>query len=105
DYRRHSPRFQGENFDKNLQLVKKIESMAMQKGCTTAQLALAWVLAQGDDIFPIPGTKHIRYLEENIGALDVQLTKKEREEIEAIAPKGAASGLRYPEVMMNSIGR
>lgn len=105
DYRRHSPRFQGENFDKNLQLVKKIESMAVQKGCTTAQLALAWVLAQGDDIFPIPGTKHIRYLEENIGALDVQLTKKEREEIEAIAPKGAASGLRYPEVMMNSIGR
>jgi aryl-alcohol dehydrogenase-like predicted oxidoreductase len=105
DYRRHSPRFQGENFDRNLQLVKKIESMATQKGCTTAQLALSWVLAQGDDIFPIPGTKHIRYLEENIGALDVQLTQKELEEIEAIAPKGAASGPRYPEVMMSSLGR
>lgn len=105
DYRRHSPRFQGENFQKNLELVKKIESMAAQKGCTTAQLALAWVLAQGEDIFPIPGTKHIRYLEENIAALDVQLTRKELEEIEAIAPKGAAAGPRYPEVMMQSLGR
>ena len=105
DYRRQSPRFQGENFQKNLELVKKIGSMAAQKGCTTAQLALAWVLAQGEDIFPIPGTKHIRYLEENIAALDVQLTRIELEEIEAIAPKGAAAGPRYPEVMMQSLGR
>lgn len=105
DYRRQSPRFQGENFQKNLELVKKIESMAAQKACTTAQLALAWVLAQGEDIFPIPGTKHIRYLEENIAALDVQLTRHDLAEIEAIAPKGAAAGPRYPEVMMQSLGR
>lgn len=105
DYRRHSPRFQGENFRKNLELVKMIETMAAQKGCTTAQLALAWVLAQGDDIFPIPGTKHIRYLEENIAALDVQLTRQELAEIESIAPKGVAAGPRYPETMMQSLGR
>jgi aryl-alcohol dehydrogenase-like predicted oxidoreductase len=105
DYRRHSPRFQGENFQKNLDLVKKIEDMAQQKGCTTAQLALAWVLAQGEDIFPIPGTKHIRYLEENIGAMNVQLTKEELNEIDAIAPKGVAAGLRYPSNMMGSVGR
>lgn len=105
DYRRHSPRFQGENFDKNLQLVKKIEDMAIRKSCTTAQLALAWVLAQGDHIFPIPGTKHIKYLEENIGALDVRLGGDELAEIEMIAPKDAAAGLRYPETMMGSVGR
>lgn len=105
DYRRHSPRFQGENFDKNLQLVQKIEELAAQKGCTTAQLALAWVLAQGEDIFPIPGTKHIKYLDENIAALDISLSKQELEEIEAIAPKGAAAGLRYPENMMGSLNR
>jgi aryl-alcohol dehydrogenase-like predicted oxidoreductase len=105
DYRRFSPRFQGENFDKNLQLVKKIEELANSKGCTTAQLALAWVLAQGDHIFPIPGTKHIKYLEENAGALTIQLTTKDLEEINAIAPKGAAAGLRYPEAAMSSVGR
>lgn len=105
DYRRFSPRFQGENFDKNLQLVKKIEDLAHSKGCTTAQLALAWVLAQGDNIFPIPGTKRIKYLEENIGALKVQFTKEELAEIDAIAPKGIAAGQRYPEAMMASVGR
>jgi aryl-alcohol dehydrogenase-like predicted oxidoreductase len=105
DYRRFSPRFQGENFDKNLQLVKKIESLAKLKGCTPAQLALAWVLAQGDYIFPIPGTKHIKYLEENAGALNVKLSKQELEEIDAIAPKGAAAGMRYPEAMMGSVNR
>jgi aryl-alcohol dehydrogenase-like predicted oxidoreductase len=105
DYRRFSPRFQGENFDKNLQLVKKIEELAKTKNCTVAQLALAWVLAQGDYIFPIPGTKHKKYLEENVGALNVQLTKKELEEIDAIAPKGVAAGMRYPEAMMGSVGR
>jgi len=105
DYRRFSPRFQGENFNKNLQLVKKIEELAQQKGCTTAQLALAWVLAQGDYIFPIPGTKRIKYLEENLGALNVSLTLRELEEINVIAPKGAAAGPRYPEAMMSSVGR
>lgn len=105
DYRRHSPRFQGGNFEKNLHLVRKIEDLARQKGCTTAQLALAWVLAQGDEIFPIPGTKHQKYLEENTGAMNVHLTQKELDEIDAIAPKGAAAGTRYPEAMMQSVNR
>jgi aryl-alcohol dehydrogenase-like predicted oxidoreductase len=105
DYRRFSPRFQGENFNKNLEMVKKLEQMAKDKGCTTAQLALSWVMAQGDNIFPIPGTKHRKYLEENIGSLNVTWTEKELEEIEAIAPKDAAAGMRYPEAMMGSVGR
>lgn len=105
DYRRFSPRFQGENFDKNLQLVKKIEQLAQSKCCTTAQLALAWVSAHGEHIFPIPGTKQLTYLEENIGALNVHLDKKELDEIDAIAPKGAAAGMRYPEAMMSSVGK
>jgi len=105
DYRRFSPRFQGENFEKNLQLVSKIEQLAHKKNCTASQLALAWVLAQGDHIFPIPGTKHIKYLEENVGALNVHLSSDELKEIDAIAPKGAAAGLRYPESMMGSINQ
>ena len=105
DYRRHSPRFQGENFDKNLQLVQKIEDLAARKNCTAAQLALAWVLAQGDSIFPIPGTKRISYLDENIGALDVQLNSDELTQIDAIAPKGAAAGQRYPASFMNTVNR
>ena len=105
DYRRLSPRFQGDNFQKNLELVKKIEELAKAKGCTTAQLALAWVMAQGEFIFPIPGTKHLRYLEENAGALNITLSRKELDEIDAIAPKGIAAGTRYPEAMMNSVGR
>jgi aryl-alcohol dehydrogenase-like predicted oxidoreductase len=105
DYRRHSPRFQGENFDKNLHLVKKIEEMAARKNCTAAQLALAWVLAQGDHVFAIPGTKHVKYLEENVGASQVALTNTELEEINAIAPKGVAAGSRYPEAMMGAVGR
>jgi aryl-alcohol dehydrogenase-like predicted oxidoreductase len=105
DYRRFSPRFQGENFNKNLEMVNKLEQMAKVKGCSTAQLALSWVMAQGDNIFPIPGTKHRKYLEENIGSLNVTWTKKELEEIEAIAPKDAAAGMRYPEAMMGSVGR
>jgi aryl-alcohol dehydrogenase-like predicted oxidoreductase len=105
DYRRFSPRFQGENFNKNLQLVTKIEEMAKSKGCTTAQLALAWVLAQGDHIFPIPGTKKIKYLEENIGAVGVTLSKQDLEEIENIAPKGVAAGTRYPEAMMGAVNK
>jgi aryl-alcohol dehydrogenase-like predicted oxidoreductase len=105
DYRRNSPRFQGDNFNKNLELVRKIENLALEKGCTAAQLALAWVLAQGDDIFPIPGTKRLEYLEENVGAMDVTLTPEELLAIDEIAPKGAASGPRYPESMMGAIGK
>jgi aryl-alcohol dehydrogenase-like predicted oxidoreductase len=105
DYRRNSPRFQGENFDKNLELVKKIEEMAKAKGCTASQLSLAWVLAQGDFIFPIPGTKRVRYLEENIGAVNIKLDQKDLEKIEAIAPKNVAAGTRYPEAMMKSVGK
>lgn len=105
DYRRFSPRFQGENFNKNLQLVKKIEALAERKGCTTSQLTLAWVLAQGEHIFPIPGTKRIKYLEENAGAINVTLTKDELAEIGSIAPKGAAAGTRYAEVMMGALNR
>ena len=104
DYRRHSPRFQGENFKRNLDLVEKIERLARDKGCTPAQLALAWVMAQGEDIVPIPGTKRVKYLEENLGALEVQLTAEELREIDTIAPKGVAAGERYPEASMRSIG-
>jgi aryl-alcohol dehydrogenase-like predicted oxidoreductase len=105
DYRRSSPRFQGKNLEKNLQLVNKIEALAQQKGCTSSQLALAWVLAQGEHIFPIPGTKHIKYLEENIGALNVTLSQKELAEIDGIAPKGITVGSRYPEHMMNAVNQ
>jgi len=105
DYRRHSPRFQGENFQKNLDLVERIGEIARSKGCTPAQLALAWVLAQGDDLVPIPGTKRRKYLEENVGALDVTLTAEDLQRIDEVAPKGAAAGLRYPEAMMASVGR
>lgn len=105
DYRRLSPRFQGENFQKNLALVKKIEQLALKKECTASQLALAWVMAQGEYIFPIPGTKRIKYLEENVGALQVHLTKDELKEIDTIAPKNVAAGLRYPEAMMASVNQ
>ena len=103
DYRRFSPRFQGENFQKNLDLVKRVELLAREKRCAPSQLALAWLLAQGIDILPIPGTKRRKYLEENLGALDVQLTPADLTRIEAVAPRGAASGLRYPEAMMNLV--
>jgi aryl-alcohol dehydrogenase-like predicted oxidoreductase len=105
DYRRNSPRFQGENFQKNLDLVKRIGEIASSKGCTPAQLALAWVLAQGEDLVPIPGTKRRQYLEENVGALDVTLTVDDLQKIDEIAPKGAAAGTRYPEAMMATVGR
>jgi aryl-alcohol dehydrogenase-like predicted oxidoreductase len=100
DYRRFSPRFQGENFQKNLDLVRRIQELAKEKACAPAQLALAWVLAQGDDIVPIPGTKHRKYLEENVGALEVHLTEEDLRRIAEVMPQGAASGLRYPEHMM-----
>lgn len=103
DFRRNSPRFQGENFQKNLDLVKKVEEIAKRKDCTPSQLALAWVLAQGEDIVPIPGTKRRKYLEENIGALDVQLRAEDLTEINRVFPPGAAAGDRYNEPMMQLI--
>ncbi|MGN6801878.1 MAG: aldo/keto reductase [Ginsengibacter sp.] len=103
DYRRYSPRFMGENFDKNISLVKKIESIAKEKDCTPAQLALAWVLAQGNNIFPIPGTKHIKYIEENVKAVDIKLSDSDLQEIENVFPKGAVAGSRYPESFMKSV--
>src|SRR5438477_12726388 len=105
DYRRTAPRFQGENFQRNLDLVERVSEMARAKGCTAAQLALAWVLAQGEDIVPIPGTKRRKYLRENVGALDVTLTIGELETIDEVVPKGAAAGSRYPEAMMQLLGK
>jgi len=105
DYRRSSPRFQGLNFEKNLELLRHIKELARQRGCTPSQLALAWVLARGQDIVPIPGTKHRRYLEENIAAADISLTSAELARINAVAPRGVAVGNRYPEAMMQSLGR
>jgi len=105
DYRRMSPRFQGENFQKNLDLVERVRAIAREKGCAASQLALAWVLAQGDDIVPIPGTKRRTYLEENVGALDVRLDAKDLARIDEILPAGAAAGLRYPEFMMQFVNR
>ena len=99
DYRRHSPRFQGDNFQKNLDLVKRIEEIADEKKCTAAQLALAWVLAQGDGVVPIFGTKRRPYLEENLRALDIELSAEELKRINEIAPRGAVAGERYSENM------
>ena len=103
DYRRHTPRFQGENFQKNLDLVARINDLARQKHCTASQLALAWVLAQGEDIVPIPGTKRVAYLEENLGALEVELSVAELAQLNEIAPKGAAAGSRYPEAALAAV--
>jgi aryl-alcohol dehydrogenase-like predicted oxidoreductase len=100
DYRRNSPRFQGENFQKNIDLVARVEAIAKEKNCTPGQLALAWLLAQGKDIIPIPGTKRRKYLEENAGALGVKLSANDLKRIDDAAPKGAASGPRYPQTMM-----
>jgi len=105
DYRRHSPRFQGENFDKNLKLVGHLRDLAQRKGVTASQLALAWVLAQGDDLVPIPGTKRVKYLEENVGALNVRLSADELHHLDELLPLGAAAGTRYPEAMMAIVGR
>ena len=105
DYRRNSPRFQGENFQKNLDLVGRVEALAKEKKCTPGQLALAWLLAQGEDIIPIPGTKRRKYLEENAGALNVKLTPDDLLRIDEVAPRGVASGERYPEHMMTLVNR
>ena len=105
DYRRTSPRFQGENFQRNLALVKQVEEIAREKKCTPAQLALAWVLAQGHDIVPIPGTKRRKYLQENVGALDVALTNKDLARIDEVAPQEAVAGPRYPDWAMKMVNR
>ena len=105
DARRNHPRFQGDNFTQNLELVKRIDSMARRKGCTLAQLALAWLLAQGDDIVPIPGSKHRSRLEENVGAVDVKLGLDDLEELERLAPRDVAAGTRYPAAGMQTINR
>ena len=105
DYRRTAPRFQGENFQRNLKLVQRVTEIARDKGCTPGQLALAWVLAQGQDVVPIPGTKRRKYLEENVGALEVMLTADDLERIEEAVPKNAAAGSRYPEAMMKLLNK
>ena len=105
DYRRNSPRFQGENFDRNLALVEQVNAIAADKGVTPGQLALAWVLAQGDDLVPIPGTKRLPYLEENLGALDVVLGAEDLARIDAVFPVDAAAGLRYPAASIGSVHR
>ena len=105
DFRRISPRFQGENFAKNLELVEQVKAIATEKGITAGQLALAWLLAQGDDIVPIPGTKRRKYLEENIGAATVTLTAEDIHRINAVAPQGIAAGDRYPAQNMSALNR
>ena len=105
DYRKHHPRFQGENFKRNLELVARVEELARKKKCTSSQLALAWVLAQGKDIVPIPGTKQRKYLEENVGALSVKLTPEDLRRLEEAAPRGAAAGDRYSPQSMRAVNR
>jgi aryl-alcohol dehydrogenase-like predicted oxidoreductase len=103
DYRRNHPRFQGENFDRNLRLVERVRQIAAEKGCTASQLALAWLLARGPDIVPIPGTKKRKYLDENVGALRVKLTSEDLRRIDEVAPKGVAAGDRYPAAAMQRV--
>jgi aryl-alcohol dehydrogenase-like predicted oxidoreductase len=105
DYRRNSPRFQGDNFYRNLELVERVKAIAIEKGVTPSQLAIAWLLAQGNDIVPIPGTKRRKYLEENAAAVDITLTPDDLRRIEDIAPKGAAAGDRYPTHTMHTVNR
>ena len=105
DYRRHSPRFQRDNFEKNLKLVDKINELAKKRNIKPSQLALAWVLNQGDFIFPIPGSTKINHIEENIDATSITLSRDELDQIDEFIPKGAASGTRYPEAMMKSVNR
>jgi aryl-alcohol dehydrogenase-like predicted oxidoreductase len=103
DYRRLSPRFQGENFERNLDLVTRVSELSREKACTPGQLALAWLLARAPFIVPIPGTKRRKYLEENLGALDVHLTPADHARIDEVMPPGAAAGLRYPEPLMSRV--
>jgi aryl-alcohol dehydrogenase-like predicted oxidoreductase len=103
DYRRNSPRFQGENFEKNLELVEKVREIADEKGVAPSQLALAWLLNEGEDVVPIPGTKRRKYLEENAAAAEIELTDEDLGRIDEAAPKGVAAGDRYPD--MSSVNR
>ena len=103
DFRKYAPRFSKENFPKNLKLVEELQKIAKKKNCTAGQLTLAWLLAQGEDIIPIPGTKKIKYLEENLGALEVQLSEGEEKEIRALVEGAEVHGLRYPEVMVGHL--
>jgi len=105
DYRRKHPRFQGDNFAHNLALADRVRELATARGCSAAQLALAWVLAQGDDIVPIPGTKRRKYLEQNIGAVQMLLSGAERAALDAAFPRDVAAGARYPEKMQRLSGR
>lgn len=105
DMRRYMPRFQGENFERNSKLVEKVKEIAAEKNCSPAQLALAWLLAQGEDIVPIPGTKRRERLEENVQAVKIKLSKADLQRIEAAAPRGAAAGTRYPEAIMHTVNR
>jgi aryl-alcohol dehydrogenase-like predicted oxidoreductase len=105
DYRRNAPRFQGDNFQKNIDLVAKITEIAQEKKCNAAQLALAWVLAQGEDIAPIPGTKRRNYLEQNLAAADIKLNQDDLKRIDQVAPKGVAAGERYPERAMMAVDK
>jgi len=105
DFRRTSPRFQGDNFSKNLKLVKAVEQIALEKKCLPSQLALAWLLAQGEDIVPIPGTKHVKYLVENAVAVDLHMFEEDLERLNSIFPYGVAAGSRYPEAMMKMLNR
>jgi len=103
DFRRRGPRFQGENFQKNLDLVEQVKEIANEKGITASQLALVWVLSRGEDVVPIPGTKRVKYLEENIGAVDVELTDEDRRRLDEAFPQGVAAGDRYPD--MSTVNR
>jgi len=105
DWRRRGPRFQGENFQLNLNLLKSLEGLAQRKGCRPAQLALAWVLAQGHDVVPIPGTKRRTYLEENVAALEIELSAQDLAELNEAAPRGGTAGARYPEQSMAAVNR
>ncbi len=105
DFRRHMPRFQGDNFERNLRLVEKVKQIADEKNCTPAQLALAWLLAQGEDIVPIPGTKRRERLEENVQAVGIELSAADLRRIQEVAPLGAAAGTRYPEAIMHTVNR
>lgn len=105
DFRRHNPRFEGDNFKNNLDIIKKLEDFVHKKNCSLPQLALAWILAQGEDIIPLPGTKKIKYLEENINALKVELTKDDLKELDSIIPAGSVKGSRYPETSMKFVNR
>ena len=104
DYRRNHPRFQPDTLEQNLRIVRGVEEIAKAKGSTPAQVALAWVLAQGEDLAPIPGTKRSKYLDENLGALAISLSAQELRQLDAIAPRGATAGLRYPEQHMPAVG-